>query len=96
MFCSLMSPGSALTSQIGVLASGEDEVNGFRLQILLSMIAPEKGQLWYGRRPLGWMNRPGSAKKRHFDRSEIHIRHLTQHGLVVLCSCRRSVDSNGR
>jgi hypothetical protein len=36
-FSSLMSPGSAFTSQKAVLESGEDEVNGFRMQILLSI-----------------------------------------------------------
>ena len=40
MFC--------LDSQIGMLEFGENEENGFRLQILLSMTATEVGQLWYG------------------------------------------------
>ena len=37
-----------LDSQIGVLEFGENEVNGFRLQMLLSMTVTEVGQLWYG------------------------------------------------
>jgi hypothetical protein len=52
-FCSLMSPGSAETSRLNVLESGEDEVNGFRLQILLSMTATDVGQLWCGEASAG-------------------------------------------
>jgi hypothetical protein len=60
-FCSLLSPGSAYTSQIGVLESGEDKVNSFRLQTLLSMTATEVGQLWCWEASAGMDEPTGSA-----------------------------------
>jgi hypothetical protein len=61
-FCSLMSPRSAMTSQVGVLESGEDEVNRFRLQVLVSMTATGWVSYDMERHQLGWTNRPCYAK----------------------------------
>jgi hypothetical protein len=62
----------------------EDEVNSYRLQILLSIAVTELSQLWFGEATAGMDEPTGCAKYSRIDRSAIHRRHLRRQPGMIL------------